>query len=54
VHEVRFVREKNVLLLKIQADKGYQLELWALEEHQKYFVKTFGERFGIQVTASGF
>ncbi len=54
VHAVRFVREKNVLLLKIQADKGYQLELWALEEHQKYFVKTFGERFGIQVTSSGF
>ena len=54
VHKVRFVREKKALLLKIKADEGYQLEIWALEEHQRYFVKTFGERFGIQVTSSDF
>ncbi len=52
VRHVRFVREKGVLLLRVETESEHQLEVWALEEHQKYFVKTFGERFGIQVTSS--
>lgn len=52
VRHARFVREKGVLLLRIETESEHQLEIWALEEHQKYFVKTFGERFGIQVTSS--
>lgn len=53
VRTVQFVRENDTLLLKIQADEGNQLEIWALEEHQKYFFKTFGENFDIRITSTG-
>lgn len=51
VKKATFVREKKTLLLQLETKEDPQLEIWALEEHQEYFLKTFGERFGIQVTS---
>ncbi len=53
VRRVAFTREKGALVLHVEAEGECQLEIWALEEHQKHFVKTFGERFDIQVTSTG-
>ena len=44
-----FTMDQGILLLVIKAVEGSEIELWALEAHQKYFNKIFGKNFDTRV-----
>jgi len=44
-----FILEKEKPLLVIKAVEGSEIELWALESHQKYFKKIFGNTFDTRI-----
>lgn len=50
VHRTHFSRHGDRLVLNVEAQEGHEIEIWALENHQKYFKKTFGEDFDVEIT----
>lgn len=44
-----FTMDQGIPLLVIKAVEGSEIELWALEAHQKYFNKIFGKNFNTRV-----
>jgi exopolyphosphatase/guanosine-5'-triphosphate,3'-diphosphate pyrophosphatase len=50
VHRTYFSRHGHRLVLNVEAQEGHEIEIWALENHQKYFKRTFGEHFEVETT----
>lgn len=49
IQEAWFSLHARKLVLNVKALEGYEIEIWALEAHQKFFKKTFGKNFEVKV-----